>query len=148
MTTILLGNNTITNCEAALVVNGVEVLRIRERSGDGQLVVDFDVRAEDGTRLAKVAKNNVVHAAPGYKVVHAPSESYVVQPDTDTVIAKVEELSSGTIRITGEFWIDGYHVSITPGKLVAGTTTISGTTVDGFRRALVLRPGAVGIGSG
>ena len=143
---VLLGNNTISNCEAALVVNGTEVFRLRSRGNDGQLVVDFDMRGPDGDRLAKVAKNNVVHAADGYDVVHAARESSVTHSESGTTIARVEEIDHETVRITGEFWVDGHHVSITEEALTSGTITMSENVIDGFSKAIALNPDSFSIG--
>ncbi len=41
--TLMLGNNEIQNCDTALVVEGEEVFRLRERQHDGQLHVVFCV---------------------------------------------------------------------------------------------------------
>ena len=54
--TIILGNNEITNCDAALVIEGEEVFRIREEENDA-LMIDCDIRDQDGNRIAKIARN-------------------------------------------------------------------------------------------
>ena len=143
---VLLGTNEITDCRAVLIVNGVEVFRLRERDKDGRLIVDFDIRDSDGNRLAKVAKNNVVHSADGYSVKHGACESAVISPDSSTPIARVEELSENTVRITGEFWIKGHHVSITEAALVSGGKTMSGNRISGFGAAIKIDPGSFSIG--
>ena len=63
--TIVLGNNDITNCEAALVIEGEEVFRVRE--DEGRLLVDCDVFDPEDRRVAKVVRNTVVYAAPGFR---------------------------------------------------------------------------------
>jgi hypothetical protein len=144
--TIILGTNIIADSDSALVVDDVEVFRLRERSGDGQLVVDFDIRNEKGEKLVVIAKNNIVHAAKGYSATHKPSESIVLDP-SGQVIAKVTEIDSGTIGIIGDFWIKGFHVSITDEQLVAGPVTMKGNKVAGFGKAIWLKPGAFMIGA-
>ena len=62
--TIILGNTEITNCDAALVIEGEEVFRIREEA-NGALMIDCDIRDQDGNRIAKIARNSVVFAADG-----------------------------------------------------------------------------------
>ena len=142
---VLLGSNVIEDCDAALVVNGAEVFRLRERMGDGRLVCDFDVRDKSGNRLARVAKNNVVYAAQGYKVQNLPSESFVADAD-GKVIARVQEVSPDTIKITGEFWIEGHHVLITDDSLVSGGVTMSGNVISGSGKAIAISPNSVMIG--
>jgi uncharacterized protein YdiU (UPF0061 family) len=48
---VLLGINTINDCDAALVVYNEKVFRLKERLGDGRLVCDFDVRDQSGNRF-------------------------------------------------------------------------------------------------
>lgn len=141
-----LGSNKIIECAAALVVNGVEVFRLRHRESDGKLICDFDLRDETGNRLAKVAKNNVVYAADGHEVHHLPRESYVQDPNGN-IIARVQEVSGDEIKITGDFWIDGHHVLISDDALVSGGITMSGNTVRGFGKAISIEPNSFAIGA-
>jgi hypothetical protein len=144
--TVILGTNIIADCDSALVVGDVEVFRLRERTGDGQLVVDFDIRNEKDEKLVVVAKNNVVHAAKGYSVLNLPSRSSV-RDETGKQIVDVKEISTGTISIIGDFWIKGFHVSITDEHLVAGSITMKGNKISGFGKAILLKRGAFMIGS-
>ena len=146
MTNVYLGNNLIRNCEAVLIVERVEVFRLRERSGDAQLVVDFDVRDKDGNKIAKIAKNNVVFVAEGYEKVNGPKESFVRNIKTGEIIAKAEELSDTSIRIIGDFWIDGFHVSISNDALVFNSITLAGNRINGFKKGIVLDSKSMGIG--
>jgi hypothetical protein len=143
---VLLGSNEINDCQAALVINGTEVFRLRERESDGRLVCDFDVRGADGKRIAKVAKNNVVYAAESYKIEHLPRESFVSDP-SGRVIARVQEIRLDTIRITGEFWIDSHRVVITDQGLISGTNVIDGNVISGFRKAISIDPESLSIGA-
>ena len=52
--TVILGNNEILNCDAALVVEDEEVFRVREDE-HGALLIDCDIRNEAG-RIAKIAR--------------------------------------------------------------------------------------------
>jgi hypothetical protein len=144
--TVVLGGNEITNCDAALVVNGVEVFRLRERGGDGQLVADFEIRDEADNLIAKVAKNNVVHARSGLQVQHAPTFSEVRDPTTGSALARAEEIGTLTIRLTGTFIIRGFRVVATEASLKINGLTMSGNKIVGFGKAIDLRPGQIGIG--
>ncbi len=141
-----MGSNLIKNCDAALVVNGVDVFRLRERTSDGRLVVDFDIRASNGERIAKVAKNNVVFVADGFESINQATRSFVREVSTSKIVAMAEELTDGSVRITGDFWIDGHHVTITEQVLVTGGVQITGNTIVGFGKAIELRPDSIGIG--
>ena len=140
-----LGSNIIEDCDAALVVNGTEVFRLRHRESDGRLVCDFDVRDKLSSRIAKVSKNNVVYAADGYEVHQLPRESFI-QDSSGNVLARVEEIGQSEIKITGEFWIDGYHVSISDTDLVSGGVTMSGNLIQGFGKAISIEPNSFSIG--
>lgn len=142
---VLLGSNTINNCAAALVVNGEEVFRLRERQSDGQLVVDFDVRDSSDGRLAKIAKNQVVYTADGYEFHTLPKKAYVTH-GAGNVIAKVEEVSRDTIKITGDFCIKGHRISITEQALVSGGVTMSGNFISGSGTAILIEPNSFAIG--
>jgi len=143
---VLLGSNVIDDCDAALVVNGTEVFRLRERMGNERLACDFDVRDKAGNRLVKVAKNNVVFAAQGYGVKNLARESSVVDPN-GKVIARVEETGLNTVKISGEFWIGSYHVVITDQALILGGYILSGKTLSGCGKAISLAPGSMIIGT-
>ena len=146
--TVLLGDNRIVDCDAALVVEGEEVFRLREHDRDGNLVVDFDVRAVDDTRIAKIAKNYVAYAAPGYEFRNRKGVAEVVEASTGRVVARVEQQGPETVAITGMFNVKGYGVLITPEGLVADRSVISGNEIRGSGKAIVLKKGLFGIGVG
>ncbi len=144
--TVLLGSNRIVDCDSALVVEGAEVFRLRERGKDGHLVVDFDLRDASGTRIAKIAKNYVAHAAPGYEFSNRKGISEVIETATGQVVARVEERGPDTIAVTGTFNVKGYTVQITSDSLVAGGVTMDGNEIRGFGKAIELKRGSFGIG--
>ena len=144
--TVNLGSNIIEGCAAVLVIEDVEVFRFRERTGDGQLVVDFDIRDPDGEKLIVVAKNNVVFAAKGFVTQNLASESRV-EDASGKVYARVKEVAAGVISIEGQFCVKGYTISITPQQLVAGGVTMVGNHIKGFGKAIWLKSGSFAIGS-
>jgi len=141
-----LGSNIIVNCAAVLFINGTEVFRLRHRDSDGRLICDFDVRGKEDSRIAKVSKNNVVYAADGYEVHNLPRESYI-QDSNGNVIARVQEIGQDEIKITGEFWVAGYQVSISDDALVSGGITMSGNYMSGFGKAISIEPNSFSIGT-
>ena len=143
--TVLLGTNRIVDCDAALVVEGEEVFRLREHDRDGNLVVDFDVRAVDDTRIAKISKNYVAYAAPGYGFRNRKGVAEVVGA-SGQVVARVEEQGPDTVAVTGMFHVKGYTVLVAPDGLVAGGVVMSGNEIRGFGKAIELKRGSVGIG--
>jgi hypothetical protein len=143
--TIILGGNQITECDAALVVNGVEVFRL-QRSTDKRLVVDFEVRDDQGSLVAKVSKNNVVFARPNVQVSHGTNFSEVLDSKTGHVFTRVEEISPQTISVIGTFIVDGFRVVATKEFLQLGGITLRGCTISGFGKALQLGPGGAFVG--
>ena len=144
--TVILGGNEITNCEATLEVQGLEVFRLRERSGDDQLVADFEIRDDQDNLVAKVAKNNAVFTQPGLQVRHGANFSEVVNPSTEEVIARAEEVSQGVISIIGTFRVGGFRVEATKDFLKLNGTTLIGNEIVGFGKAIVLKAGQISIG--
>ena len=142
---ITLGNNIIEDCDGVLLVNEVEVFRLRHRGSDGTLICDFDVRDKKGNRIAKISKNNVVFCAPGYLVNNLPKESNITDQNGN-FIARVQEVGSDEIKITGEFWIDGFQVLITDKLMDFSGTTFSGCVISGFGKAISISPNNLMIG--
>ena len=145
--TLVLGNNRIVNCDAVLVVEDEEVFRLRERDKDGNLVVDFDLRALDGTRIAKVAKNYVAYAAPGYAVRNRTGVAEVINETTGEVVARIEAQGPDTVTVVGTFHVKGHTVKITPTYLDTGGVTMSGNEIHGSGKAIALKRGSTGIGA-
>lgn len=145
--TLILGDNEIRDCDAALVVEGEEVCRLRERQHDGQFVVDFDLRDGEEKRLAKIAKNHVVFCAPELVLCSKPGEYGVFRKDTGETLALVEELSPGRLRLTGLFYIKGWRVHATTSGVTIGGLTLSRNTITGSRRAIVLNKNSTAIGA-
>ena len=145
-TTVILGGNRIVGCAAALVVEGEEVFRLRERDENGQFVVDFDLRKQDDSRIAKISKNYVAYAAPGYENRNRRGVSEVVEAASGRVVARVEEKGLDTIVVTGTFNVKGYCVEISERELRAGGVTMTGNVIQGFGKAIELKRGSFGIG--
>ena len=150
--TIHLGSNIITDCEAALEVNKTEVFRLRKhggvRGGRVHMVVDFDLRDEDGNRIAKIAKNRVVYCADGYAYATERDHCFVQNVKTKEIVAKAEVLPDLTVKVIGTFWVNGYIVKITEDELIAGGITMAGNSIAGCKKAIVLGPGSFALGAG
>ncbi len=144
---VYLGSNLVQDCQAVLVIEGKEVFCLRDRLGDGRLVVDFDLDDSSGNRIAKIAGNNVVYAADEFEFVSEARISFVRKKATGEIIAQVEELSLTSIRITGDFWNSGHHILITPDAVRMGGVTLKQITIQGFKRAIVINRGRFTIGS-
>ena len=144
--TIILGNTEITNCDAALVIEGEEVFRIREEE-NGALMIDCDIREQDGNRIAKIARNSVVFAADGFRAQLTPGQpAEVIRRATGEVMAKIERLSQRKIKVAGSFWVDGIGVVATGDGLFVGRMRISKNTFRGWGTAIKLGHGQAGLG--
>ena len=107
-----LGTNQISNCGAALIIDGVDVFRLRSSETDSQILVDFDIYGQDGARLARVAKNQVVFAAPGYTSSATATSCEVTAPSGE-IVAKVVRLAPNWLKLNGVFWSHGSRLAIT-----------------------------------
>jgi hypothetical protein len=141
-----IGGNVISDCEAALVVNGIEVFRFHRRHHDGRLVSDFEVRREDGELIAKIANDRVVHVAEGYRRHDLPRECYIESPQ-GAVVARVREEAEDELTIWGEFWVDGHRVLIGDRAIESGGISISGQVIAGCGKAIALGPHSAAIGA-
>jgi hypothetical protein len=145
--TVVLGNFEITNCKAVLIVDGIEIFRLRERAGDGQLVADFEIRNQNNKLLFKFAKNNVVHAKKGYKIINKPYSSEVINEVTGRIKAKAEEIAPCKIRITGTFNINNFNIVMTDDFLEINTNRFYGGGVVGCGKGIVLGNEGIGVAS-
>ena len=55
-------------------------------------------------------------------------------------MAKVVETGYDEITITGDFWVDEHHVTISDNSLVSGGMTMSGNIISGFGKAIAIDP--------
>lgn len=145
--TLDFGSNLIMNCHESVVVNGKEFFRLRGRAGDDQLVVDFELRDEQGNLVAKIAKNNVVHARPGLTVHNQKDFSEVVDSSTGETLARIEEIGPRRVKVTGTFWFDGVRYVLKDDRIETGKgNRISGNTVIGGSAGITFGPHGISLG--
>ena len=111
----------------------------------GQLIVDFDLRDASGTRIAKIAKNHVVHTSPEFEVESRPSLYRGVHKTSRQPYATVQEISPDTLKVTGVFCVNGFLVSVGDRETTVGGMTLSGNRISGFGTAIELRRNQLGI---
>lgn len=147
--TVILGGNTMINCSAVLVINGIEVFRLRERTGDGQLTVDFEIRDENENLKAKVTKNNIIFPNDGkYAIYQGKKHSTLIEKSSGIEIAKVTKISQNTISVTGIFCINGDKVIATDDQLILPRGNIMvHSTFSGFGKAIEITDGKIILGS-
>lgn len=148
MSTVILGGNTFKNCEAVLVINRVEVFRFRGRTGDGQLIVDFEIRDLNDEIIAKVAKNNIVFAkGDKYQITHGEKGTVLKNVSSEQVIASVHEVSGDSISVIGTFHVAGDTVTATSDELILPKMNkIVGSEFSGLGKAIEIEDGEIRLG--
>ncbi len=135
---LYLGGTKVAHCASVLVVQGVEVFRLRDRDHENSIRVDLDVRGAEG-RLATVNNNQARFVAPGYRFTAQGPVCAVVHEASGGDVARVESLSSKSTRILGTFWVEGLRVGIEEDALAIGETVIPSQQVRGTGTAVLLR---------
>ena len=147
--TVYLGSVVFTNCDALLIIEGVEVFRLRERDdheswrgvNEWEYLVEFDVRDQNDNRIAKVTNNNVVHASPGYEKTTGVKSFRITNRATGEIVAGAHEDLNGAIYIMGDFWVKGTHVKIDDTVLDINTNILYSCTFNNKHNALVIENG-------
>ena len=144
--TVTLGNNDITNCAAALVIEGVEVFRLRE--DEGELLVECDMFTPTGERVAKIVRNTPEYVAPGYRAHIKPGEPrQVIAEPSGKVLAQFERRGRRHVKITGIFCVKGFVVVLDEAGLHTNDPwEISNNGFNGLGTAISLRRGQMGLG--
>jgi hypothetical protein len=107
--TLILGNNEVTNCAAALRLDGEEVFRIRENAETGEFLIDCDLRNQQSQRIAKIARNAVPYVADGYQARVGPRQpTEVIHEASGQVVGRIQRLAPRRIKVTGCFCVNGY----------------------------------------
>lgn len=143
---LILGTNVFQDCDSAIIIDGEEVFRLRERQNDGQFIVDFDVRGLNDERIAKIAKNHVVYAAPGYSVKSEPGRYEVLETDKDRVVASVVERGPVAIQVSGAFYVKGSCIVASQSGLHINGAEISGNQWVSAGKPIVIENGSFNMG--
>jgi len=135
----------VVDCQAALVVDGAEVFRLRDRDRDGKLIVDFDIREPGGQRIAEVSKNYVANAGPAHEYRNRTGMAEIVERATGRRVVRVQELGLRHVRVLGTLWIGNLRVDIGESAIVVGDSSMSDIVMRGGGTAVTI--GRSGIGS-
>ena len=153
---VYLGPIKVTNCASVLVIQGVEVFRLRDRDHDGAMRIDLEVRGPKGARVATVKDGKPVSIAAGYRfedkgqrcavvreeVAHESEEAREGKEAREAKgrnLVAVESLGSKGVRILGTFWVGDFCVEMSEESLVLGATPVVGEEAQGSGTAIVLR---------
>jgi len=127
--TLSVGSATFTDTNGGLVINGVEVFRLRTPAPGDHLCVDFEVRSADNHVLAIVQGSTCVQAAPGVAVRQGPAFCEIVNPHGE-MVARAEKLSANVVRVYGTFHVDGSYIRADGDVLDANGSLIEGHALE------------------
>ena len=127
--TLSVGTATFTNTNGALVVNGVEVFRLRPPGRDNQLRADFEVRSTDNHVLAIVRESSCVEAAAGVAVRRGPAFCEILDRG-GKVLARAEKLTAEMVGVCGTFHVDGGCIRAGDDGLFVNGSLIEGRDLD------------------
>ena len=141
---VYLGPVKVSNCASVVVIQGVEVFRLRDRSGSNALVVDLDLRGPKDERIAFVQGNQAMVLGPGH---HFEADGPVCRVlNGETEVVRVEALDGKGVAIQGVLRGGGLEAVMTGSGLTVGGVVISEPEVRGKGTAILLRKKAPMIG--
>ncbi len=134
--TLILGTNVISNCHPVLIIEGEEVLRVREDDRE-QLLLDCDMRGPDGDRVAKFVSNTAIVVGSAFTARIRPDAYEVIAKTSGQVVASVVRIRPRTVRITGAFCVDDCFIRVSDLGIHVGRTRflIEGNVIDGLGMA-------------
>ena len=134
---LLLGNCALGNTSGVLVIEGVEVFRLRHRGDDGHIAIDLDLRAPEG-QLAKIDRNKALALASGLALEVNGGEVAVARQGEAIARATLQDHA---IRLTGDFFANGLRVSVTSDSLAIDGKPVTSTRLYGPGTAVLIRRG-------
>lgn len=144
---VWLGPVKVRNCASVVVVQGVEVLRLRDRDGENRIRIDLDLRGPKDERLVLVQNGQVKAVASGVRFQDEGRACTVVEEQSGRELLRVEAMSSKVLAVQGTFHAGGLAVEMTGEQLSVGGEPVSEREVRGKGTAIVIRKKAPFIGS-
>ena len=138
--TLLLGPCAIGNTSGVIVLEGVELFRLRHRGENGHIAVNIDMRGADGKQLAKIERNSPLHLAPGLTLA-AEGPSLRLTDAAGATIASATAEGSDALRLTGNFHANGLHLHIASDTLAIGGQSVTTARLYGPGTAVLIRKG-------
>ena len=143
---VYLGGMKVTGCASVLVIQGVEVFRLRDRDKDNAIRIDLDVRGAQGRRIAGVNDNRVTFLAPGYAFENEGSFCAVYEAKSLEPVVSVEGLSSKSVQLLGTLWVDSFKVMLREDSLGLDGTALAARPVIGRGTAILLKKNSPQVG--
>lgn len=136
-----LGPCLLENTSGVLVLEGLEVFRLRHRGDDGHIAVDLDLRGAGGVPIAKIARNQPLHVAPGYAWHTDGGILRIARADAGADLVRIAAEGPRGIALTGEFWAGAVCLRATPETLTLDGVPLPIAALYGPGTALLLRKG-------
>ena len=142
--TVKLGGNYYVNTPNMIVANGENIFRLKRREEDGLLAVDFDVYAEDGSKVATIRNGNVVQGdAEKYEFHKEHHRYWVVDRDSGRTICDVRKSARAEDGSELEVSVDLYtkskfHLMADPDKTNIGGMVMTGCTMKDCGAGIVV----------
>lgn len=137
--TLLLGPCAIGNTSGVIVLEGLEIFRLRHRGEDGHIAVNMDLRARDGKPLAKIERNSPLLLAPGLSF--AAEGPAVRIADASGALLASATADGDSLRLTGDFFSGGLRLRITNDSATLADQPLAPPRLYGPGTALLLRKG-------
>jgi hypothetical protein len=144
-TDLILGANTIRNCDPTIYIDGIQVFRLHGYDKDGIPVVDLEVHDQVGIVAKVVDSFPVVRTREPFMMVSSPDGFRLFHPEQWEVV-RVESLSPSIVRFSGIFFLNGGMVNITHGAIQVVNGSARGAHIDAGKRAVALSTRTADVG--
>jgi hypothetical protein len=150
---VRLGNNTISETTGVIEIDGKEVVGL-EMGRDGKPLLHVDVYGPGGTHVAKLWRGSWVFGSrDDFEMLRTADHVRMTEKASGRVIvdAQLAKLGEATIAVTAAdlYGPKGFRVFVDEaGELHAGGVTLSGNTIHGFGKAIVVSSTGITIGQG
>lgn len=131
----------LENTSGVLVLEGLEVFRLRHRGDDGHIAIDLDLRGPAGVPLAKIARNQPLRVAPGYAWHDNGGILRLTRDAGGAELARIAAAGPRGVALTGEFWAGAVCLRATADALTLDGSPLPTTPLYGPGTAILLRKG-------
>jgi hypothetical protein len=145
--TVTIGTVTFVNVRDILVYGGESVFSIKRSERDGLLGIGFDIRSENGAKIAVVRNGNIYEGDKDKYAVDAKRDRYTLtEKSTGRVICDIRkraEAKGVELDLSFELYMkDGVLFRATPAELSldgrAAKLMMSNCTIRGFTQGIVV----------
>jgi hypothetical protein len=135
---VKIGGNTYINCSDLIVGQRESLFQLKRREEDGLLGVDFDVYAQDGSKVATVRNGNIVQGDSEKYEIHKEGgrRYWMVERASGRIICDIKKAPGNEDGSELEIAVDlysknGAHFAAGPEETIIGNCKVSGCTFAG-----------------